>query len=279
MRILVVNPNTTAPFTATILAEARAAASPGSRVDAATAPFGPVAVESQLDEAVAAVAALEAIAAAYDAYDGFVIACYGDPGLYAARELGPKPVAGIAEASMLLACALGARFSLLATLDRERSTLRELVRRYGLEERLASVRPTGRAVLAFGAEGPGAARDAEVRALAEAGRAAVEADGAEVLCLACAGMAGVARRLQDLLGVPVVDGVAAAVRQVETQLALGLSASPAGLFAPPGPKDYVPGFGPALEAAYRRLGGRPRLGEPGAAQPGGAEPGEGGRAS
>ena len=101
MRIKVINPNTTASMTAVIEAAARAAASPGTEILAVSSPSGPVSIEGHYDEAVSVIGLLEEVRAGeLQGCDGYVIACFGDPGLLAAREVARGPVLGIAEASM-----------------------------------------------------------------------------------------------------------------------------------------------------------------------------------
>ena len=227
-RLLVVNPNTTASMTAAIGAAARTHAAPGTEIDAVTAPWGTPSIESHAEEALAAAAVLEVVAERADAYDGVAIACFGDPGLEAARELAPVPVVGIAEAAMLLALPLAHRFSIVAALDRARPLMDDVVRRHGLQARCASVRTTGLSVLEIDADPEGAEA-----AIAAAGRRAVQEDGAEAICLGCAGMGPLDARIGAALGVPVIDGVAAAVKLLEALVGYGRATSRVAAFRAP----------------------------------------------
>jgi allantoin racemase len=204
VRILVVNPNTTESMTALIERCARAVAGPGVLVDAVNPATGPAAVESSVDEVRAAPGVVQAVREGEaTGYDGFVVACFGDPGLDAAREVASGPVVGIAEAGMRTATYLGRSFSVVTTLPRAIGPTRDLVRRYGLADQCAGVHACDIPVL--GLEDP-TAREV----LAEACHEALEKDGSEVLVLGCAGMADLVPVLTKRLGVPVVDGVAAA---------------------------------------------------------------------
>src|SRR3954452_17197230 len=108
MRIRVINPNTTASMTALIGASARAVAGPGTTVEAVTSSMGPASIESHYDEALAVPGLLAAVAdGERSGADGYVVACFGDPGLDAAREIAAGPVVGIAEAAMHAATLLG----------------------------------------------------------------------------------------------------------------------------------------------------------------------------
>ncbi len=211
MRILVINPNTTEEMTRGIETQATRYARPDTVIEAVSPAWGPASIEGHLEEELAAVATLETIAERVDSFDGVVLACYGDPGLYAAREISPVPVVGIAEASMLMACTVAHSFSIVSTLHRVKPILEDLVRKYGLEARCASVRTTPLAVLDIDRD-----PDAANQQIIAEGRRAVEEDGAEAILLGCAGM-GVLddRRVQDVLGVPVIDGVVAAVKLIE----------------------------------------------------------------
>ncbi|MBW2124069.1 MAG: aspartate/glutamate racemase family protein, partial [Deltaproteobacteria bacterium] len=113
MRILIVNPNTTSEMTASIGEAARRYARPDTEIVALNPDRGPVSIEGYFDEVVAAEATVELLAEHGGRFDAYVISCFGDPGLFAAREILDAPVIGIAEAAMLTACMLGYRFSIL----------------------------------------------------------------------------------------------------------------------------------------------------------------------
>lgn len=245
MRLLVVNPNTTVAMTDAIAAEARRRARPGTEIEAVTAPWGTPSVESHVEEALAAAATVEAVVARAGSFDGVAIACFGDPGLEAVREVSPAPVVGIAEAAMLLALTLGHRFSIVAARDRARPLMLDVVRRHGLEARCASVRTTGLSVLEL-------ERDPELaeEAIVATAQRAVQEDGAEAICLGCAGMAGLDDRVAARVGVPAVDGVGAAVKLLEGIVDCGLRTSRAAAYQPPEPKPLT--GPPALVAALRR---------------------------
>jgi allantoin racemase len=235
MRLTVINPNTTASMTRLIGASARAVAAPGTEVVAVNPAMGPASIESHYDEALSVPGLLAEIVAAQAAGrgDGFVIACFGDPGLAAARELADGPVVGIAEAAMHAASFLGRGFSVVTTLARTEGRAWDLAEAYGMTRFCRNVRSCEIPVLAL--EDPAsAAREAIV---AEARRAVAE-DGAEAVVLGCAGMADLAAQLTAAVGVPVVDGVAAAVKTVEGLVAMGLRKGGRGEFARPLPKAY-----------------------------------------
>ncbi|MFI5779831.1 aspartate/glutamate racemase family protein [Nocardia sp. NPDC051570] len=233
MRIRVINPNTTAAMTAVIDECARAVAGPGTVVEAVTSTMGPASIESHYDEALAVPGLLAEIARGErEGVDGYVIACFGDPGLYAARELARGPVIGIAEAAMSAASHLGRGFSVVTTLARTVGQAADLAERYGMARFCLGVHATDIPVLELD--------DPKVRAvIADACRAAVAADGSEAVVLGCAGMADLCAHLTEETGVPVVDGVAAATLSVQSLVTLGLRKSGRGEFAAPPPKHYT----------------------------------------
>jgi allantoin racemase len=234
MKILVINPNTTEAMTREIELQARRYAGPDSEVEAISPRWGPASIEGHLEDELAAVAMLEAVAERAGDYDGVIIACYGDPGLYAARELSPVPVVGIAEASMLMACMVAHRFSVVTVLPRIRPLIEDVVARYGLSARCASVRATALAVLDIERDPDAAEREITAQA-----REAIAQDGAEAICLGCAGMGPLDRRVQAALDVPVIDGVAAAVKLLEALRGYGLATSRVAAFRQPEPKELV----------------------------------------
>jgi allantoin racemase len=234
MRIRVINPNTTESMTGTIAAAARAAAAPGTSIVPVTAATGPASIEGHYEEAVATIAVLEAVRAGEaEGAEAHVIACFGDPGLLAAREIAVAPVIGIAEAAMHLASLVATGFSVVTTLARTRIIAEHLVASYGMERQCRRVRATELPVL--GLARPNA--DARGVIAAECRRALAE-DGAGAIVLGCAGMADLAADLSAELGVPVIDGVGAAVKLAEALVGLGIATSKRGDLAAPGIKPY-----------------------------------------
>ncbi|GGK67111.1 aspartate/glutamate racemase family protein [Nocardia camponoti] len=234
MRIRVVNPNTTRSMTLAIEQCAKAVIAPGTLLDAVTSPTGPASIESHYDEALSVPGLLTAIQQGEaDGVDGYVIACFGDPGLDAARELATGPVLGIAEAAMHTASHLGRGFSVVTTLARTMGRARDLAERYGMDRFCLGVHACELPVLAL-------ETDPRARAVVtQACRQAVEQDGSDAVVLGCAGMATLCARISDDIGVPVVDGVAAATLTVQSLVTLGLRKSGRGEFASPLPKPYT----------------------------------------
>ncbi|HYP55334.1 MAG TPA: aspartate/glutamate racemase family protein [Solirubrobacterales bacterium] len=226
MRVCLLNPNSTETMTEEMVAAARAVAAAGTEVEGATAREAPATIEGYRDEALAAAAVARIVAETGDRFDAFVIACFGDPGLHAARESFAGPVVGIAEASFMLALGLGHRFAILTNTASDVPEMEELVRRYGLAERCSGVEP-----VALGVAEADADREAAFPAYEAAGRTAIAA-GAEVLCLGCGPMLGLRERLERSLGAPVLEPVPAGVAVAEALLRLGLATSKLGAFRP-----------------------------------------------
>ena len=236
MRICVVNPNTTASMTVKIGVAARAAASADVHVSAVNPEFGPASIEGYYDEAFAVPGLLAEIAKATDA-DAFVVACFDDTGLEAARSATHAPVVGIGEAAFHMASLIAAKFSVVTTLSRSIAPIEHNLMKYGLSARCARVRAAEVPVLALEEPGSGAQRIIEQeieRALAE--------DGAEAIVLGCAGMTDLARDLEKEAGVPVRDGVACAVSLAESLIRIGLKTSKRNTYAPPLAKPYAGDF-------------------------------------
>ncbi|HET6468301.1 MAG TPA: aspartate/glutamate racemase family protein [Geminicoccaceae bacterium] len=235
MRIKVLNPNTTLSMTATMRAAAVGAAAPGTEIVAVSPSMGPASIEGHYDEAMSALGVLEEVRRGEaENFDGYVIACFGDPGLLAAREVARGPVVGIAEAAMHVASLIGTGFTIVSTLGRTRIISEHLVHAYGMTHKCRSVRTTELAVLDLEKEGS----DAQRRIIEECRRAVAE-DHADCILLGCAGMADLSAAVSKAIGVPVVDGVAAAVKLVESVVALGLGTSKGGGYAHPLPKRYT----------------------------------------
>lgn len=206
MRLLLINPNTSPSITDLVAEQARALAGPGVEVRAETGRFGARYIASRAAAAVAGHAALDLLAAHAEGCDAVLLACFGDPGLLALREVSPVPVTGMAEASCHLACMTGRRFSIVTGGPRWKPMLAEFVAGLGLSGRLASIRtvaPSG-AEIAADPEG-------SLARLADACRACAAADGADVVVLGGAGLAGLAGRLAPDVPVPLICSLAAGV--------------------------------------------------------------------
>ena len=173
MRILVVNPNTSEEMTNDIGQAARRYARADTEIETVCPDWGPRSIEGHYEDYVAAVATLEVVRERAAEFDGVVIACFGDPGLPAAREVSPVPVVGIAEAAMLTACTVAHRFSIVTVLPRVKPFLEDVVRYHGLDSRCASIRTTPLSVLDCERD-PSAAE----REIVKASCAAIEHDGA-----------------------------------------------------------------------------------------------------
>ncbi len=244
MRIKVINPNTTAGMTAKIGEAARRVASQDTEILTVNPEAGPVSIESHYDEAVSVIGVLDEVRKGErEDVDGYVIACFGDPGLLAAREIAHGPVIGIAEAAMHVASLIATGFSVVTTLTRTCIIAEHLVERYGMAPFCRKVRGTDVPVLELEHTG-----SAALAVILEECRRAVQEDRSGALVLGCAGMADLAAMVQREIGVPVIDGVAAAVKLVETVVGLGLSTSKHGDLAWPQAKPYVgilAGFAPS----------------------------------
>jgi len=232
IRIKAINPNTTLGMTENIGTVANKYTSDETVVDAVSPEKGPISIESYYDDYLAIPGLLEEIRKDESEYDAFINACWGDPGIDACREVTTKPVVGIAEASMYVANMLGAKFSVATVLPRAKDLVEETVRTTGLEEKCASVRCTQLTVV-----DTEEMRDAACEALLEASRLAIEEDGAEAICLGCAGMGGLDGPIEAELGVPIIDSTGAAAVLAEGIVRLGKSTSKAMTYKPPEPKE------------------------------------------
>lgn len=226
MRILAVNVNTTDSMTARIAEQARAVASPGTEIVGVTPRFGPASVESILESHLSAVGVLDAVLHAPGPYDAVILAGFGELGREALQELLEVPVVDITDAAAHLACLLGRSFAVVTTVERAVPAIEDRLTLIGLRSRCVAVRAIQTNVLDLEAD-----LDTTAAAIRAAATEAVRDDRAEVICLGCAGMAGLAERVAVGIGVPVVDGVTAAVTLAESLHTLGLRTSKVGFSA------------------------------------------------
>ncbi|NMX37609.1 Asp/Glu/hydantoin racemase [Pseudomonas veronii] len=234
MRILVVNVNTTESITQTIAEQARSVASPGTEIVGLTPYFGAESVEGNFESYLAAIAVMDRVMAYDQPFDAVIQAGYGEHGREGLQELLNVPVVDITEAAATTAMFLGHAYSVVTTLERTVPLIEDRLKLAGLYQRCASVRASGMAVLEL-EEHPLAAMEAIVRQA----ELAIREDKAEVICLGCGGMAGLDERIRQRTGVPVVDGVTAAVTIAEGLVRLGLSTSKVRTYATPRPKTVI----------------------------------------
>ena len=234
MRILVVNVNTTESITDTIAQQARAVASPGTEIVGLTPYFGAESVEGNFESYLAAIAVMDRVMAYDQPFDAVIQAGYGEHGREGLQELLNVPVVDITEAAASTAMFLGHAYSVVTTLDRTVPLIEDRLKLAGLYQRCASVRASGMAVLEL-EEDPLGATEAIVRQA----ELAIRDDKAEVICLGCGGMAGLDEQIRQRTGVPVVDGVTAAVMVAESLVRLGLSTSKIRTYAAPRPTKVI----------------------------------------
>jgi len=238
MKLLLVNPNTTASMTEKAGEAARLVAASGTEIIAVNPEYGPVSIEGYYDEVFSIPGLLEEVRKGEDSgCQGTVIACFDDTGLDAARCLASGPVVGICEASMHIASLLANGFSIVTTLKRSIPALEKLAVKYGMSQQCHRVRAAEVPVLEL--ENP----DSEATKLIRVEiQKALDEDRSEAIVLGCAGMTDLATKLSKEFGVPVIDGVTAAVKLVESLVALGLQTSKRNGYAYPRSKQYLGQF-------------------------------------
>jgi Asp/Glu/hydantoin racemase len=240
MRLLLINPNISDSVSELIRAEARRSASADTEIEVRTAPFGVAYIETRFEAVIGAYAAAVVAAEHHERFDAVIVAAFGDPGLAGLREALPCPVVGLTDAALASACLLGQRFSIVAISQRIRAWYRETVEHYGLVSRLASIRGLDETLADIGN-----VQGTQGERLVQLAERCVDEDGADVIVLAGAPLAGLARSLRGRLPVPAVDGVSSAVRHAESLVALQAGRTTRGSFAPP-PAKPNQGLSPAL---------------------------------
>jgi Asp/Glu/hydantoin racemase len=240
MRLLLINPNISDSVSDLIAAEARRSAAPDTEIEVLTAPFGVAYIETRFEALIGAYATAQLAAEHHARFDAVIVAAFGDPGLAGLREALPCPVTGLTEAALASACLMGNRFSIVAISQRIRPWYRETVEQCGLIGRLASIRGLDESLADIGS----VQGDQGERLVGLAERC-VDEDGADVIVLAGAPLAGLARSLQGRLPVPSVDGVSSAVCHAQSLVRLGTAKSRRGSFARP-PVKPNRGLSPAV---------------------------------
>ena len=203
-RILVINPNSSADVT-----ERMSRALDGLRfeggpaIDCITLEEGPPGIETDRHIAQVAGPIVAAVEREQNTTSAFVIACFSDPGLHAAREASRVPVYGIAQCGYATALAVGERFGVISILSRGVVRHRRQIAALGFLDRLAADIAIDMGVTELG-QG-----EKVLGRMTEVGEELKDA-GADVVVMGCAGMAQYRRPLEDRLGIPVIDPTQAA---------------------------------------------------------------------
>jgi allantoin racemase len=234
MKIMVINPNTSESMTNHLRGELNRVKRSDTELAVVCPDKGPETIESAYDEAYAIPPTLELVEKANkEGYDAVILACFSDPGLEAAKEVSEIPVIGIEESCLHIAAMLGARFSIMTPRRQRIPNRKEHVHMRGMSHFLASVRSLDLSVAETDAD-----PERTKKKVLEVARLATEKDGAEIIILGCAGMAGYAAELESKLGVKVLDPSAVALKVAEAMVDLGLTHSKLGLFATPPEKEF-----------------------------------------
>jgi len=232
MKILIANPNTSTGVTDRLVAAGRLVASPGTELQPMTASYGVPYIATRAEAAIGAAAALDMLAERRGTMDAAIVAAFGDPGLGGARELFDFPVVGMAEAAMLMACTLGRRFGIVSFSRSLEPWFAEIVAWHGMTGRCAAIR-----TLDEGFKSIDDVQEEKEAVLVDLALGTVANDGADVVILAGAPLAGLAGKIRDRVPVPLVDGIQAAVVMAEGLVRLKPRKATAGTYRRPGPKD------------------------------------------
>lgn len=246
MKLLVVNANTSPQVTELVAAEARRVASPGTEIVTATGRFGARIINTRAENAIAQHALVELVAEHHKGCDAVLIGVSYDTGLAAARELLPIPVVGMTEAALHTACFLGGQFGMITFERRSEPVYRELIASYGLATRLGALR----SIQANPTDMYRNPAMVEAQLVEAAGRL-IDVDNVDVIIISGAAMAGMPRRIQDRVPVPVIDGVNCGTRLAEMLARLQLPKPRSGSYAAVPTKELIE-VSPAIQAMYRR---------------------------
>lgn len=232
MKILVANPNTSTGVTDRLVASGRLVASAGTELIPMTAPRGVPYIATRAEAAIGSAVMLEMLAEKRGTFDAAVCAAFGDPGLGGARELFDFPIVGMAEAAMLVACTLGRSFAIVSFAKALEPWFAEIVAWHGLSGRCAAIR-----MLDSTFSNINAVADEMEPLLVDLANKTVSENGADVVILAGAPLAGLATKLRDRVPVPLVDGIQAAVTMAEGLVRLNPRKATVGTYRRPGPKN------------------------------------------
>jgi len=214
MKVLIINPNSSEKMTQAIQEAANHFSEGAFEVICKYTPEAPDFIETYEDQIKAAPGMIKLVKEGEKEYDGFIVACHCDPNLDAIKEITKKPVVGIGESSMKIASMLGHRFSVVSTCSHSIPNKEALIRKYHLQD-IGSVKAPVDEILDCSDEDK----------ILHTAKTAIKNDGAEVIVLGCAGFAGLDKRIQEELNIPVLDGVVCALIVITGLIKYGVSTS------------------------------------------------------
>ena len=232
MKILVANPNTSTGVTDRLVASGKLVASAGTELIPMTAPRGVPYIATRAEAAIGSAVMLEMLAEKRGTFDAAICAAFGDPGLGGARELFDFPIVGMAEAAMLVACTLGRKFAIVSFAKALEPWFAEIVEWHGMSGRCAAIQMLDSAFSNIN----DVANEKE-QLLVDLANKVVTHNGADVVILAGAPLAGLATKLRERVPVPLVDGIQAAVTMAEGLVRINPRKATAGTYRRPGAKD------------------------------------------
>jgi len=245
MKILMVNPNLTAPITAMMAGVARKAAAPGTEILPITGEFGPQVIGSRAEGAIAQHGMMDLVARHHAGCDAVVLGVSLDTALFALRELLPIPIVGLTEAGLLSACMAASRFGLITLGGRMIPVYQEMIRAYGLESRAVAVDAIDNSPIQATTD-----PDAVRKSVAAACRKMVEQQRVEAIVLAGAALAGFSESLRETVPVPLIDCMACAIPLAEMMARLKLRKPGVGSLSHPGER-VLKGVSPELERLFK----------------------------
>ncbi|MBE0490108.1 MAG: hydrogenase expression protein HupH [Halomonas sp.] len=220
MRLLLLNGNANRAMTEQMARRAGELLEGRAEVLTETAHRSVAYVESRRDAALSGAAVVELaerhLASGERPADSVVLACFGEPGMAAVRELSPVPVVGMLEASVISALQLGSRFSIITPGRRWPRMIDDMLHELGATRRCLAVEAVEVADLRL-PEQRGEARS-RVQAVVERQHRSLEPD---VIIIGGAAFVGMVRELPDYPGCRLVDSLDAALLQARALMTLG----------------------------------------------------------
>ncbi len=224
MKIKIINPDVNEAISQVMIKRAKKYCSPDTEIFCSSPSFGVHSVDNMFTWNISSVSVLDEILKSekegYDAYDAYVVACFWNPGVYAAREITDKPVVGIGQASLFCSQFVGERASVICVGDTNVHIYRNDVRAYGMENRIASYKGVN-----IASEHSFTKPEETIKLIANAAKEAVEQDKADVILLGCSVMSEFSEAISEIVGVPVINPIGAGVKTAEMLAAMGLKNS------------------------------------------------------
>lgn len=226
MKFLIINPNMSKEMSDSITEVMNGVKNPNNSIEVVSNVLGFDSLESFYEYEVATAGMARIVKPLIKGdYDGILIACFGDPGLYAIREISKIPVYGIAELTLAGCYGIAGKYALIVAKKKAEFMMETMINQYGLKDRLSGIYSVGIPVSDLSGN-----YEKTYSVLKDKVAQAID-NGADTIIFGCAGFVPFACKIKEELRVNIVDPVTLGYKMMEAYTEINIQPSRIGLYA------------------------------------------------